>query len=890
MGTRWRGVLAPINQPTGDGRRMATGAFTHRPLPLPLRWQRQETDGHNEAVTIGVIDTLHIDNEAGHVWGEGELFDDVSPATNPRLAEDVREAMFLTEKGTIGPSVDPGHAAAVAVHAGTDSPVGEQSMFEAMVKGGKPPKTEMLFTAYEIAGATLVPVPAFGQCRPLELGGLAPASLVASEFVDSRAAILAAAALDIDPALFADPGLDRITPITRRDLGNGLVHVFGHIAEHLTCLVGRRDMCITPPYSGSEYSQFHRYHETADGELRFPLPVGRLTAGFGSLENTCRCCPGNDDHACANLTFGQAVAHHDRMQVLAYVRAGEDETNNAIWVSGIEAPGIDEQGRALLSRQKVSGDWRENRGGMELTEVLVLNRRSPGFPLPRTSASGGRQRALTAAGAILSPLDRQELLVGLGLPLDPAVDAFNRADPAGWGGAGIDYDRLAAGVAQALMAAAEPQAAPGPQEQAPEELFDGFGLAVTAAAKHTGAMVALVPTAEHAARLAVTGGEPIEDLHMTIAYLGEADDVPPEARQRIHDHAAKLAAGQGGPIEVNASDLTYFNPGNTNGFDTALVLGLSGEGLTELHDGFRGLDLGGWEMPKQHVPYKPHVTLQYTNDMGRAGALTDRVGPLQFDRLRLAYGGEFTDIPLGTPPGGPITEVGGGYDIAGQESMMSHGLRARAALASLELAGVDGVMGFNKNQRRGPDGKWIKMGGPGSAGGRGGLPGRREGAPRTREGGGAGAGGGSDSGREAADVSRDLREIADQVPNPAIADNIRRAADNLDAAAGGDDPDRLRGQLVSARAMLETQRNLQARAGQPAPQPRRGTSEQIRHDAAVDMADEMLDDPLVADSDKDALREQVRRVQQASAGERDGEVSALEELMELIDTDEDDED
>lgn len=869
---------------------MAVGAFTHRPLPLPLRWQREETQGHDGGSVVGLIDTVQIDNEAGHVWGEGELFDDISPATNPKLAEDVGEAKFLLKKGTIGPSVDPGHASAMAVVKGTDQPMDDRKMFEMLATGGKPPQMETLFTAYEIAGATLVPVPAFAECRPFELLE-GQAALAASERDDTaRAALLAAALLEIDPALFSDPGLDRITPITRRDLGNGLVHVFGHIAEHLTCLVGRRDMCITPPYSASEYSSFHRYHETVDGSITFPLPVGRLTAGFGSLENTCRCCPGNDDHACANLSFGAAIAHHDRMEVLAYVRAGEDDNNNAIWISGIEAPGISEQGVGLLGRQKVSGDWRYSRGDMELTEVLVLNRRSPGFPLPRTTTTGGRQHALTAAGAIMSPLDRQELLAGLELPLEP--DAASSTPD-------IDYERLGQSVAAALVAAAEgeqddahdlfgfnknqkrgpdgkwirmggPGSAGGraslpgrregvsrpregggagagggvdnpgdsqtptrsrltDQEQAdlaelragtqrrrdsgemtpysadtldqsadgierdlasdkPSEVQRGranleriltarrkqegapvarqrkpkrdkfneqvLGLArealadeeneddeeldvmivdlqdalddgdpeanaiadrlrdyiaslwavrdrvppaLTAAAGHTGAMVALVPTAEHAARLAVTDGEPIEDLHMTVAYLGEAADVPEGARERIHQHAAQVAAGLGGPIEVNASDLTYFNPGNTNGFDTALVLGLSGEGLTEMHDEFRKLDLDGWEMPQQHVPYKPHVTLQYTNDMKRAAALTDRVGPVQFDRLRLAYGGEVTDIPLGAPPGGPLTEVGGGYDIAGQESMMSNDLdlRARAAQAALALAGVGEFCGGN---------------------------------------------------------------------------------------------------------------------------------------------------------------------------------------------------
>jgi GNAT superfamily N-acetyltransferase len=54
---------------------------------------------------------------------------------------------------------------------------------------------------------------------------------------------------------------------------------------------------------------------------------------------------------------------------------------------------------------------------------------------------------------------------------------------------------------------------------------------------------------------------------------------------------------------------------------------------------------------------------------------------------------------------------------------MDLGLRARAATALLELA-------FNPDQRRGPDGRWIKMGGKGSAGKSGPAVGR---APRAKK-------------------------------------------------------------------------------------------------------------------------------------------------------------
>jgi hypothetical protein len=64
---------------------------------------------------------------------------------------------------------------------------------------------------------------------------------------------------------------------------------------------------------------------------------------------------------------------------------------------------------------------------------------------------------------------------------------------------------------------------------------------------------------------------------------------------------------------------------------------------------------------------------------------------------------------------------------------MDLSIRARAATAIFDMA----TFGFNPGQKRGPDGRFIKMGGRGSAG-KGGLP---KGA-RPSEGGGAGAGGG----------------------------------------------------------------------------------------------------------------------------------------------------
>jgi hypothetical protein len=57
----------------------------------------------------------------------------------------------------------------------------------------------------------------------------------------------------------------------------------------------------------------------------------------------------------------------------------------------------------------------------------------------------------------------------------------------------------------------------------------------------------------------------------------------------------------------------------------------------------------GVPLPEQHSPWIPHVTLTYTDDLALVAQLADRVGPVTFDAIRVAFGGEVFDIPLGKP-------------------------------------------------------------------------------------------------------------------------------------------------------------------------------------------------------------------------------------------------
>lgn len=262
-GTRWRGLLAPINLPTGDGRRMAEGAMTWRDLPIGLKWQRVDTQGHDDSVIIGMADALNIGTAeeavaggwisedgaaaaklpdgATALWGGGELFDDQENL--PRLTEDVAEASLLVSKGVIGPSVDAGAAEIIFVKEGTDTPLTDDE-WDALFEG-EDIKVEMLFTLYEVAAATLVAIPAFSETvKPFELltvEGDRPAPAAA----DAALVASLVASTTLPPAeLFGDPGFDRYTEISVTERPDGLLYVAGHFAPRHGCHLAFRNVCV----------------------------------------------------------------------------------------------------------------------------------------------------------------------------------------------------------------------------------------------------------------------------------------------------------------------------------------------------------------------------------------------------------------------------------------------------------------------------------------------------------------------------------------------------------------------------------------------------------------------------------------------------------------------
>lgn len=394
MGTKFRTLLAPIGLSTGDGRRFAEGGISLAETPFALEWVRQREGGHDGAVAVGTVQEAHIGtvaeaitngwigaDKAGSmradllaIWGAGELHDDIDREAMPRLAEDVATAAHLISEGTLGPSVDLDSFEGVPVLAGSNEPMTEAQFEAHFAETGQEPKLELLITSGRVRAATLVSIPAFAETsRPLEL--------IPNEAGTPALALLASVGTAARPkavefsAVLAGP-----TPITY-DHETGAI--FGHIATWRTCHVGYSDVCVTAPKDPTgDYASFNRYPvETEDGVVW----AGRITVG--------------GRHAALSATAAGAIGEHDGKRVVGHVRAYEDEFGIAVVGRLVEGIGPDDL--SVLSRRKVSGDWRETANGLALVEVLALapgprQHSEPGFPI-ETFSRGGRQVALVAS-------------------------------------------------------------------------------------------------------------------------------------------------------------------------------------------------------------------------------------------------------------------------------------------------------------------------------------------------------------------------------------------------------------------------------------------------------------------------------------------------------------
>lgn len=158
-----------------------------------------------------------------------------------------------------------------------------------------------------------------------------------------------------------------------------------------------------------------------------------------------------------------------------------------------------------------------------------------------------------------------------------------------------------------------------------------------AQAKETGGMVALYPRTADAQKLVIPGGEPLEELHLTVTYFGQ--DVRDQNPTELIDYLYALTQNYY-PIDAKVFGSAIFN---STGPDPCVVYLVGGNpSLTHLFRDLKSFAEHRYPgIAEQHDPWTPHITAAYG-----AGAGISYEGPILFDRLGLRWPGADQDFNL----------------------------------------------------------------------------------------------------------------------------------------------------------------------------------------------------------------------------------------------------
>lgn len=157
-------------------------------------------------------------------------------------------------------------------------------------------------------------------------------------------------------------------------------------------------------------------------------------------------------------------------------------------------------------------------------------------------------------------------------------------------------------------------------------------------AKQSGGMIALWPDDKTKRNLVVPGGEPADDLHLTLVYLGEdVSGLSSLGAQAALDDLAMWTER----VEARAFAHATFNPDGLYDPCAVYLIG-NAPGLQDLQ-GELSVEIGArYNIGEQHTPWIPHVTAGY----GKTAADLTYTGEVVFDRIALSWMGEEFSYPL----------------------------------------------------------------------------------------------------------------------------------------------------------------------------------------------------------------------------------------------------
>lgn len=171
--------------------------------------------------------------------------------------------------------------------------------------------------------------------------------------------------------------------------------------------------------------------------------------------------------------------------------------------------------------------------------------------------------------------------------------------------------------------------------------------------QHTGVMVAFILPVDVARRLALPGGEPVDELHITLAYLGDLSEYDPSADLSPLDDVVAAYASETVPLSGSVSGLGRFNPSESSEGKAPIIALVNVPGLQEWRAGLvQRLQAAGFSVSTTFA-YTPHITLAYVDAGAPMPVKYIPSVPLVLDQVTVAIGDDRQVWALGAGASSP---------------------------------------------------------------------------------------------------------------------------------------------------------------------------------------------------------------------------------------------
>lgn len=153
-------------------------------------------------------------------------------------------------------------------------------------------------------------------------------------------------------------------------------------------------------------------------------------------------------------------------------------------------------------------------------------------------------------------------------------------------------------------------------------------------AEPDGIMVALMVPSWQAEDIAVPGGEPAEDLHVTLCEIGTVGDISLEDQRRLIGVTGEVVRGSDALEGVLTGTGRFVN----GGAEDAYWIGVDVPGLADLQAKLATALVEAGFPVKDYGTYTPHVTVAYLPADAPTPALTYAPAPVRFEDVTVCIG------------------------------------------------------------------------------------------------------------------------------------------------------------------------------------------------------------------------------------------------------------